>query len=515
MKLLLQVKLDIANMKKELTIDTILQDRYQLQNLLSQKQGRTTFLALDIQTENLVIIKLVRLNLEFQWEDLKLFEREAATLQNLDHPAIPKYLDYFDVADGFALVQTYIEAPSLATLIQAGRKFTEAEVIELAERLLSILTYLHDLNPSVIHRDIKPSNILLTNRSGNSIGDLYLVDFGAVQAVTSTDGDTTTCVVGTFGYMPPEQFYGRTKTASDLYSMGMTLIHLITGIHPADLEITDGRVTFDRSPLSNRFCRWLDKMTEYSVDRRFQSARLAQTALISTDGSYGEFLNLRPANSQVELYHDLDRLEIKLLQIEMKEIQQDFISNSLFNLFLFSCFLDLVMYFGVLPQAWTLMSWSSRSIFLIFSPLTLALWNMSEKYVARKTYTGYKVLSIDRLSKTLKVGIYSKSTRNFYWTNKLPTSPKIDLLIYKPSCTIESYFDEESGKIKSGTIKTSPDLLIYMGKHEYSISNNNLSEVELQWLGKELSDFLDLKLETILPTPSIPAPVYCTHCGCV
>ena len=74
-------------------IDTILHDRYQLQNLLSQKQGRTIFLALDLQSRNLVIIKLVRLNLEFQWDDLKLFEREAATLQNLDHPAIPKYLD--------------------------------------------------------------------------------------------------------------------------------------------------------------------------------------------------------------------------------------------------------------------------------------------------------------------------------------------------------------------------------------------------------------------------------------
>jgi serine/threonine protein kinase len=76
-------------MKIELTIDTILNDRYQLQNLFSQKQGRTTFLALDLQSRNLVIIKLVRLSLEFQWDDLKLFEREAATLQNLDHLANP------------------------------------------------------------------------------------------------------------------------------------------------------------------------------------------------------------------------------------------------------------------------------------------------------------------------------------------------------------------------------------------------------------------------------------------
>lgn len=89
MKLPSQLKFDITIMKIEPTIDTILHDRYQLQNLFSQKQGRTTFLALDLQSRNLVIIKLVRLSLEFQWDDLKLFEREAATLQNLDHLANP------------------------------------------------------------------------------------------------------------------------------------------------------------------------------------------------------------------------------------------------------------------------------------------------------------------------------------------------------------------------------------------------------------------------------------------
>jgi serine/threonine protein kinase len=103
-------------MKIELTIGTILNYRYQLQELLSQKQGKTTYLALNLQSQNLVVIKLVRFNFDFQWDDLKLFEREATTLQNLDHPAIPKYLDSFDLPDGFALVQTYIDAPSLQTL---------------------------------------------------------------------------------------------------------------------------------------------------------------------------------------------------------------------------------------------------------------------------------------------------------------------------------------------------------------------------------------------------------------
>ena len=87
-------------------------------------------------------------------------------------------------------MQTYIDAPSLEEVIQQGRTFTEAELIELAGKLLTILDYLHSHNPSVIHRDIKPSNILISNRSGNSIGELYLVDFGSVQTKVSKDDRT-------------------------------------------------------------------------------------------------------------------------------------------------------------------------------------------------------------------------------------------------------------------------------------------------------------------------------------
>jgi serine/threonine protein kinase len=489
--------------------ETVLIDRYQIREQLSRKAGRRVFLAEDLQSKDLVIIKILRFDADFQWDDLKLFEREVATLKNLDHPAIPRYLDYFEVEEsnlrGFALVQTYINAPSLEHAVKQGRKFSESELIELADRLLSILLYLHELNPPVIHRDIKPSNILLTNRSGNSIGDVYLVDFGSVQTVATVDGGTIS-IQGSYGYMPLEQFGGRTTTASDLYSLGMTLIYVITGQHPANLENVHGQVKFDASNLSNRFAQWLEKMTQPHLDRRFESVKSSHTALLSADGSYGSFLNLRPANSQIELRRDRDRLEIKLLQIEINKIHEDFISNSLFNLFLFSCFLDIVVYFFVLPQAWTTMSWSSRSIFLIFFPLTLALWRMSEKYVARKTYTGYKVLSVDRISKTLKVGIYSKRDKKCYWDTELVKGSIVDLLVYQPSCEIKEFFDEESQQHKALHSKTSSCLFIYRGKHEHNISGNDLSDTELYWLGQEISDFLNLELQIIYPTPTVPKP---------
>ena len=179
-------------------VGVLLVNRYEICQQLSKKAARQTFLAKDLHTQQLVIVKTLQLGQEFQWDDLKLFEREAKTLQNLNHPGIPKYLDYFeaeiDNIKSFFLIQTYIDAPSLETVIRNGRKFSEVEVIELAKSFLKILTYLHKQIPPIIHRDIKPSNILLTNRSGNSIGNLYLVDFGSVQTVASKDSGTMTIV---------------------------------------------------------------------------------------------------------------------------------------------------------------------------------------------------------------------------------------------------------------------------------------------------------------------------------
>ncbi len=292
--------------------NTILVNRYQIREQLSKKNGRRTFLAQDLQSQDLVIVKVLRFDADFEWDDHKLFEREASTLQNLDHPAIPKYLDYFDVDEpdyhGFALIQTYIQAPSLEAVVKGGRKFSEAEAIELADRVLSILTYLHGQIPSVIHRDIKPSNILLGNRSGNSIGDVYLVDFGSVQTVASKDGGTIT-IVGSAGYIPLEQFSGQTVTASDLYSLGMTIIYLLTGVHPTELTQVNGQVQFP-AEISNRLRRWVEKMTQPYLDKRFDSARLAQIALGSEDGSYGDFAHLKPAHTEMQLCRDREKIEI-------------------------------------------------------------------------------------------------------------------------------------------------------------------------------------------------------------
>ena len=261
----------------------ILGNRYKCDRRLGKQAGRQTLLARDLKTQQQVVVKLLSFSSDFNWEDLKLFEREVETLKSLSHPAIPQYLDSFEIdtpsRKGFALVQTYIEAKSLQEYLCDGRTFSESEVKQLATALLDILAYLHQRQPPVIHRDIKPSNILLKNRSGNSVGEVYLVDFGAVQTLATQQGKTVT-VVGTYGYMPPEQFGGRAVPASDLYSLGATLIALITKQHPADLPQQDLQIEFEQfTQLSPGFTSWLKWMTHPSLERRPASVQIAKEVL--------------------------------------------------------------------------------------------------------------------------------------------------------------------------------------------------------------------------------------------
>jgi serine/threonine protein kinase len=254
-------------------------NRYSVEKQLGKSPGRKTLLARDHQTQELVVIKLLTFGEDFEWQSLKLFEREAEVLKSLDHPAIPRYRDYFEVERGFALVQTYIDAKSLQEHIQSGRTFSETEVEQVAVRLVAILTYLHSRLPPIIHRDIKPSNVLLSEQTECSAGKVYLVDFGSVQTAVNVPQGTIT-IVGTYGYMPMEQFGSQTVPASDLYSLGATLIYLITGRHPTELPQDDGRIAFEQViNLSPALANWLRWMTQPSLKRRPNSATVALDGL--------------------------------------------------------------------------------------------------------------------------------------------------------------------------------------------------------------------------------------------
>jgi serine/threonine protein kinase len=492
-------------------INTILADRYQILEQLNYKTNRQTFLARSLQSQELVIVKILRFDADFKWDDHKLFEREASTLQNLHHPAIPEYLDYFDLDEptcrGFALVQTYIDAPSLESVVKAGRTFSEEEVIELADRILTVLAYLHQQIPSTIHRDIKPSNILLGDRSGNSVGDIYLVDFGSVQTAASTEGGTIT-IVGTSGYMPLEQFSGKTTTASDLYSLGMTIIYLLTGNHPSELATVNGQVKFT-AEVSNRFRRWLEKMTQPYLEKRFDSAKLAQIALTSEDGSYyGDFVHLKPANTKVRLYRDRDKIEIVWNDIDREKANRiDTIAAIPGNLVGWLFLLGFLSFFLSIIGSWALYLFplcfvGVFAISFVISPLSFLAAFVIKSFIRK---VDYKLVIDDRCIYYCKYQHQSQKTKIL---SQRPRS-QIEIVAYNPGYTFDKYLDSTGKALEPGSVTVIPRLYLYCGDIEYKCLDR-LSQAEFWWLGQELSDFLNLELQVIYPTPQLP-PV--TSCG--
>ncbi|MFN5263023.1 MAG: serine/threonine protein kinase [Pseudanabaena sp.] len=260
-------------------IGEIIQSRYRIVSVLGQGGVGITYAALDAKTGDRVALKALSFRRMNEWKMLELFEREARVLSQLDHPAIPRYLDYFQIDRDrdrdFYIVQQLVEGKSLAQAIADGWHGSEEDIKQIAEQVLDVLIYLHELKPPVIHRDIKPQNVILQpNRK------IALVDFGAVQDTyrsTQVGGST---VVGTYGYMPPEQFRGKAVPATDLYALGATILFLLTGRSPVELPEIKLKLSFrDSVNISSHFADWLDKMIEPAIEDRFSSAKQSLNAL--------------------------------------------------------------------------------------------------------------------------------------------------------------------------------------------------------------------------------------------
>ena len=250
--------------------DTVL--CYQITDILGQGGIGITYAAKELPTGNKVALKVLSLQRMQDFKALDLFEREAKILSQLDHPSIPHYIDYFEIKSEnnscFYLVQEVANGKPLNILIEEGWQPSEREVKKIAIQILEILKYLQQLIPPVIHRDIKPENIIYSDE-----GKVSLVDFGAVQDVYHQTVTGRNTVVGTYGYMAPEQFYGQAVLSTDLYGLGATLIYLLTRKFPSDLPQRNLRIDFQKSVnIDKKFSRWLKRMIEPVVEDRFSSA---------------------------------------------------------------------------------------------------------------------------------------------------------------------------------------------------------------------------------------------------
>ncbi|MEM9923682.1 MAG: ankyrin repeat domain-containing protein [Cyanobacteria bacterium P01_D01_bin.50] len=259
--------------------NNIIAQRYEIINTLGEGGSGITYLASDLQNNQTVALKALSLHHLADWKAMELFEREAKILAQLNHPGIPYYLEYFDAEiDGehhFYIAQQLAPGKSLEKLVEENWRTNEQQVKDIAAQILEILIYLHSLTPPVTHRDIKPQNII---RDQN--GKVFLVDFGAVQDTYYSTFMRGSTVVGTYGYMAPEQFRGQAVPATDLYGLGATLLFLLTHRSPADFP-TDGlKIDFrSRVKVSDDFAHWLDKMLEPDLEERFSSAHVALEVL--------------------------------------------------------------------------------------------------------------------------------------------------------------------------------------------------------------------------------------------
>jgi len=211
-----------------MTGEVLRDGRYRLLGKLGEGAQGTTFHAVDTRDESAVAIKRFSVRGAASWKDVELAEREASVLSVLNHPKLPRYIDHFEEDGALYLVMEKVEGESLLTLAKRGGRLSREDVVQFLRDSNEALAYLHGRSPPVIHRDINPKNVIR-----KPDGSFSFVDFGAVRDKLKPDGGST--VVGTFGYMAPEQFQGRALPSSDVYAVGVTALRLLTGVEPESL----------------------------------------------------------------------------------------------------------------------------------------------------------------------------------------------------------------------------------------------------------------------------------------
>ncbi len=241
-----------------------------------------TYLAKDTRVtdeERVVVVKQLHLK-RGDWKKFDLFERETRVLENLQHPGIPRFLASFESEPGvFNLVMERMPGASLRAIATKVR-FSDDDLYDITRRVLDVLDYLHRRDPPVVHRDLKPANLVRDAK-----GNVAVVDFGGVRDALREGGGST--VIGTFGYMAPEQLHGDATPATDIYGLGATIVALAGGVEPEAVPRKGLRMDL-KAHLRGRdgaLVEVLEAMTDPDPEARPQSARAAAKALAKARAS--------------------------------------------------------------------------------------------------------------------------------------------------------------------------------------------------------------------------------------
>jgi len=259
-----------------LEIGSLVDGKYKILTKVGQGGMSVVYLAINEKANKQWAVKEVRKDGIKDFEVVKQgLVAETDILKKLNHPALPSIIDVIDTEDSFIIIMDYIQGNSLNKALEEYGAQPQENVIEWAKQLCDVLGYLHSRTPAIIYRDMKPANVML-----KPDGNVTLIDFGTAREFKEKNLADTTCL-GTVGYAAPEQFggMGQTDARTDIYCLGATLYHLVTGMNPCEPPYEIKPIREINPTLSSGFERIIEKCTRPDPNERYQSAAELMYAL--------------------------------------------------------------------------------------------------------------------------------------------------------------------------------------------------------------------------------------------
>lgn len=247
-------------------IGTVIDGKYEILKEIGHGGMSTVYLAMDKRLNKQWAVKEIRKKGSGKNDEIVVNSllAEANLMKRLDHPALPRIVDIIDNGITIYVVMDYIEGESLDKILSEYGAQPEDRVVEWAKQLCDALSYLHSQKPPIIYRDMKPANVMLKPE-----GNIKIIDFGIAREYKEQNLSDTT-VLGTKGYAPPEQYSGQTDPRSDIFALGMTMHHLLTGIDPRNGE-PYAPVRQWNPELSEGIEIIIDRCVEPAAENRYQS----------------------------------------------------------------------------------------------------------------------------------------------------------------------------------------------------------------------------------------------------
>lgn len=244
----------------------IIADKYKIVDLLGEGGTSSVYLAENIVLNNLWAIKVLSKSsylLSFNMEEIGI-------LKDLSHPMLPRIADLTEDTDNYYIIMDFIPGLNLLNILDSQGKVAEKRLVKWTGDILDVLMYLHSRTPPIIYRDLKPANLIV-----DDLDQLRLVDFGTARHHTNEVSEDTV-YIGTQGYAAPEQYgIGQSDQRTDLFNLGMTIIHLATGIHPVKIGSDRIKDLLRKAGITKNYIRFILKLTQTDRHKRFQTCEEA------------------------------------------------------------------------------------------------------------------------------------------------------------------------------------------------------------------------------------------------